>query len=191
MDLSKELEEFLMVNRVSDVSLIGNGIEHKRMLEIQIDLEGRKSRGMMSVYRTNNRGTRFWIRNLRGMISSGGRMTFSMHDGEVNLRICQSSRKRNPWTDDELWIVIHSYVAMRNAILSGQKIVKKQVYESISQQEALLVNNRSPKAIEFRFCNISTVMKKRGEHIIPGLLPRENVGAGLEQRIQSILDKIL
>ena len=86
-------------------------------------------------------------------------------------------------------IVVRSYVAMRNAILSGQKIVKKQVYESISQQEAFLENNRSAKSIEFRFCNISTVMEKRGEPII--IHYPENVGAGLEQRIQSILDEIL
>lgn len=191
MDLSKEFEEFLKENRVMDVSLIKNGVEHKRTIEIQLDLEGRKARGMMSVYRTNNRGTRFWVRNLRNMISSGGSMTFSIHDGDIWLSINRRSKKRIPWTDDELSIVVRSYVAMRNAILTGQKIVKKQVYESISKQEAFLVNNRSPKSIEFRFCNISTVMEKRGEEIISGLLPRENVGAGLEQRIQSILDEIL
>ena len=191
MDLSKELEEFLRQNGILDVSLIERGVEHKRLVEIQIDVEGSKSRGTMSVYRTNNRGTRFWIRNLGSMIPSGGKMTFSILDGEVNLRLDQSPKKRVPWTDAELSIVVRSYVAMRNAILSGQKIVKKQVYELISQQEAFLENNRSAKSIEFRFCNISTVMEKRGEQIIPGLLPRENVGAGLEQRIQSILDEIL
>jgi hypothetical protein len=191
IDLSKELEEFLTENDILDVSLIEKGVENKRLIEIQLDVEGNKSKCLMSVYRTNNRGTRFWVSNLASIISSGESMTFCIQNGEVSIHINKKSTKRTPWTDDELSIVVRSYVAMRNAILSGQKIVKKQVYESISQQEAFLVNNRSPKSIEFRFCNISTVMEKRGEHIISGLLPRENVGAGLEQRIQLILDEIL
>ena len=62
-------------------------------------------------------------------------MTFSIHDGEVHLRLDQGSKKR---VLNEVSIVVRSYVAMRNAILSGQKIVKKQVYEPISQQEAFL-----------------------------------------------------
>lgn len=102
----------------------------------------------------------------------------------------QPSTHRIPWTDQELQLCVKSYVAMRKAILDGQLIMKKAVYEALAKLPAFSNNDRSVKAIEYRFCNISTVVKARGESTVPGLLPRDNVGRLLSQKINAILDTL-
>jgi hypothetical protein len=102
-----------------------------------------------------------------------------------------SNRLRIAWTNEELRLCVTSYIAMRAAIKGGQKIIKKSVYSSLSKRKEFSIHNRSAKAIEYRFCNISTVVRDRGEEPIPGLLPRDNVGRLLTDKINEFLDQLL
>ena len=138
-----------------------------------------------------NRGSRFWIHNLNAHLKDGDSLEFKFQDGIIIVTIVEhSSVTRIPWTDEELQLCVKSYVAMRKAILAGQMITKKAVYEALAKLPAFSTNSRSVKAIEYRFCNISTVVKARGESTIPGLLPRANVGRLLFEKVNTILDTL-
>jgi len=176
---------------ILDVGQVPKGVENKILLDLRIESNGVFTQGTMSVYRTMNRGSRFWIHNLNAFLKHGDSLEFKFQDGIIIVTIVErSSAHRIAWTDPELQLCVKSYVAMRNAIFSGQEITKKAVYESLSKLPAFSVNSRSVKAIEYRFCNISTVVKSRGDSTIPGLLPRDNVGRLLSEKINAILDEL-
>ena len=146
----------------------------------------------MSIYRTVNRGTRFWINNLAKFMNKGDKLEFTMRDGILIAWVVKpSNRLRIAWTNDEIELCVISYVAMRTAINDGQKVIKKNIYSKLSKRKEFSINNRSVKAIEYRFCNISTVVRDRGEKPISGLLPRDNVGRLLTDRINQFLDPLL
>ena len=63
---------------------------------------------------------------------------------------------------------------------------KSSVYSRLATSGP--TNGRSPKAIEYRFCNISAVLWDTKKQIIPGLLPRGNVGTEVKKRIQEMID---
>ncbi len=176
---------------ILDVEQVPKGVEHKTILALRIKAGGAFTAGSMSVYRTMNRGSRFWIHNLNAFLKHGDSLEFKYQEGIIMVTIVeQPSAHRIPWTDQELQLCVESYVAMRESISAGQLITKKGIYESLAKLPAFSINDRSAKAIEYRFCNISTVVKARGEPTIPGLLPRDNVGRLLSQKINIILDAL-
>lgn len=176
---------------ILDVEQVPKGVEHRIILALRIKAGDAVSTGSMSVYRTTNRGSRFWIHNLNAFLKHGDSLEFKFQDGIIIVTIVErSSAHRIAWTDPEWQLCVKSYVAMRKAIFDGQVITKKAVYESLSKLPAFSVNSRSVKAIEYRFCNISTVVKSRGDSTIPGLLPRDNVGRLLSEKINAILDEL-
>ena len=176
---------------ILNVEEVAKGVEHKIILPLRIKAGGAVTSGRMSVYRTMNRGSRFWIHNLNAHLKDGDSLEFKFQDGIIIVTIVEhSSVTRIPWTDEELQLCVKSYVAMKKAILAGQMITKKAVYEALAKLPAFSTNSRSVKAIEYRFCNISTVVKARGESTIPGLLPRENVGRLLFEKVNAILDTL-
>jgi hypothetical protein len=192
IDLNKELSIFLLENKLVDVASISKGIEHKVLLDIEINSVGDNQPAVMSIYRTVNRGARFWIHNLAKLLNKGDKLEFTMRNDILIASILNSSnRLRIAWTNEELRLCVTSYIAMRAAIKGGQKIIKKSVYSSLSKRKEFSIHNRSAKAIEYRFCNISTVVRDRGEEPIPGLLPRDNVGRLLTDKINEFLDQLL
>lgn len=192
IDVNQGLKSFLFAHGILNVEEVPKGVEHKVILDLRVKTNGTITQETMSVYRTMNRGCRFWIHNLNEFLQQGDSLEFKFRDGVVMVTIIpRSSANRIAWTDHELQLCVESYVAMRKAIFDGQVITKKAVYESLSKLPAFSINSRSVKAIEYRFCNISTVVKSRGESTIPGLLPRDNVGRLLSEKINAILDELL
>jgi len=192
IDISKKFTAFLLQKGFVDIASIEKGRSHKVLLDIELNSSGQTQLGVMSLYRTVNRGTRFWIHNLNKFVNNGDTLEFTEQDGMLITTILRTSNERHvAWTDDEIELCVTSYVAMHAAIRAGQRIVKNGVYSSLSKRKEFSNNNRSVKAIEYRFCNISTVMRDRGEEPIPGLLPRDNVGRILTERINKSLDRLL
>ena len=62
--------------------------------------------------------------------------------------------------------------------LAGQTYVKSDVVLATQRQV-----NRSSKAIQLKFCNISAVLRDMGQPWVPGFKPLENVQGRLRELI--------
>lgn len=75
------------------------------------------------------------------------------------------------WSEEELKDSVLAYITMQNDINEGKKVVKKAVYQALSNKWG-----RSIKSYERRMGNISAVLDFLGKRWIPGLKPLINVG---------------
>jgi 5-methylcytosine-specific restriction protein A len=76
-----------------------------------------------------------------------------------------------PWSEEELKDSVLAYITMQNDINAGKKVVKKAVYQALSDKWG-----RSIKSYERRMGNISAVLDFLGKGWISGLKPLVNVG---------------
>jgi len=74
---------------------------------------------------------------------------------------------------------------MQEKIRSGTSISKSGYYRALAAKFG-----RSEKAFEYRMCNISYVLSLQGRAWIPGLLPRQNVGAQVAEQIEGLLAEV-
>lgn len=86
------------------------------------------------------------------------------------------------WSKEELEESVRAYFAMWNAIKSGNRVVKSDVYVQLAERF-----NRSAGAFEYRMQNISYVLTLMGRDWIPGLKPARNVGAHMAAAIEAII----
>lgn len=90
-----------------------------------------------------------------------------------------------PWSDPELRIAIDAYLYMLQLQMAG-------VPFSEVEQERLLssgpLSNRNDASIRYRMRNVSSVMEERGEAILRGYSPAQQVGMNVKARIHDLLD---
>lgn len=88
------------------------------------------------------------------------------------------------WEEDEIRDAVIAYKSMQNDIALGNKIVKKQIYKTLSEKWG-----RSEKSYEMRMSNISAVLALHGRSWIKGLKPLSNVGTNVMAVIEKCLNE--
>lgn len=96
-----------------------------------------------------------------------------------------TGKEKTGWSDDELEASVDAYLRMMSLEQSGQTFKKSA--ENQLLREGLL-RKRSASSIEYRMQNISAVLEQMDLPRIEGYMPAKNFGAGIGQRIRSILD---
>jgi 5-methylcytosine-specific restriction enzyme A len=89
------------------------------------------------------------------------------------------------WEHEELRAAVDAYVDMQEKIRSGKTIRKSGYYRALAAKYG-----RTEKAFEYRMGNISYVLSLQGRAWIPGLLPRQNVGAQVAEQIERLLAEV-
>ena len=93
------------------------------------------------------------------------------------------SKYDEPWSDEELAISVEIYA---DVISRGgtKRNMPKDLY--ISRAEKRLPG-RNRTSVQFRMCNISTVLSQHEKNHVIGWEPMKNVGSGVVPRIESLL----
>jgi len=94
-------------------------------------------------------------------------------------------KKNSPWSEVEIRDAISSYFELLDAQLKNKRINKSQVYRNFS----FIHSTRSPKAIEFKFQNISAVLYEEKLPYVDGLKPKENYQAALKVSVLDYLKR--
>jgi 5-methylcytosine-specific restriction protein A len=89
------------------------------------------------------------------------------------------------WEYNEIYDAVEEYISLQNKILNNEKVKKSDIYLRLSEK-----HRRSPKAFEYRFSNISSVLSKSGKSWIKGLNPLANVGSGVSLLIEQAFNEI-
>ena len=83
------------------------------------------------------------------------------------------------WSEKEILAVVREYLRMPDAQKAGKPINKAAVNRSLRKKE---LSGRTRGSIEFRMCNISTVIAEIS--YLQGYAPRQNVGNNVRTMIQ-------
>lgn len=59
------------------------------------------------------------------------------------------------WGYNEIYDSVEEYISLQNKILNNERVKKSDIYLRLSKK-----HGRSPKAFEYRFSNISSVLSK-------------------------------
>lgn len=84
------------------------------------------------------------------------------------------------WSSAEINAVVAEYAAMLRAQRAGQTSIKARHNERV--QEA---TGRSRGSVEFKFCNISAVLRDLGSDWVKGYEPRGNYQAALREAVEA------
>jgi hypothetical protein len=83
------------------------------------------------------------------------------------------------WSDTEIAAVVAAYGEMLQAQRAGHQFVKARFNERVQEATA-----RSKGSVEFKFCNISAVLRDLGWDWVKGYEPRGNYQAALREAVQ-------
>ena len=89
------------------------------------------------------------------------------------------------WSEAEIIAVVREYLRMLEAQKAGKPINKAEVNRSLREGS---LSDRTRGSIEFRMCNISTVIAEMS--YLQGYAPRQNVGNNVRAMIQDALKKL-
>jgi len=190
IDANIDLREKLRIWKIIDYDSIKKGISNKLVIKINLSIENFIEVRNMSCYHTKNRGFRFWIERLSSSIHEDTFLEFSLNDkSELFIKADQKINLKHGkiWSDDELELCAKEYINYRDS--KKENKTKASIYRKLSISGA--TKGRSVKSIEYRFLNISSVLKDMGEEIIIGLLPKSNVGKDVHVRLTNILKKLI
>jgi len=90
------------------------------------------------------------------------------------------------WTDAELEACVLAYFEVAEAHASGQPVNKTDLRNRVL---AGPLAGRTKGSYEYRMQNISHVLQVDGQPWVEGFRPAANVGAGIVDRIRTLLDK--
>ncbi len=107
--------------------------------------------------------------------SPGSSVTFAIH---------MTTGQGKDWSNSELAAAIDAYLWMLAQESQGKPYSKAEVNRQL-RNEALA--NRSKSSIEYRMQNISAALEELCLPRIAGYLPAKNIGAGVKDRIRSVL----
>jgi len=91
------------------------------------------------------------------------------------------NNQNSDWTNEEITVVVRSYLDMLSLELAGQRYSKTDFRNLLLGQ---LHGKRSKGSVEFKHCNISAVMELLGYPSIQGYKPRANFQ-------KSLLDEVI
>lgn len=83
-----------------------------------------------------------------------------------------------PWTNDELDALIDNYLLMLHTERAGLPVNKAQFNRDLRER---ITRNRA--SIEFKHCNLSSVLQELGKSYIDGYKPRDHYQAALRDRV--------
>jgi len=89
------------------------------------------------------------------------------------------------WSETETIAVVREYLRMLEAQKAGKPINKAEVNRSLREGA---LSGRTRGSIEFRMCNISTVIAEIS--YLQGYAPRQNVGNNVRTMIQEAFKKL-
>lgn len=89
-----------------------------------------------------------------------------------------------PWTSDEVDLVVAEYFRLYASINSGESSNKSQVYKSLASR----LEVRSPGSVASKMGNISAVMARFGWPELPGIGSRPHIQAALIPAVQKVLE---
>ena len=92
-------------------------------------------------------------------------------------------RPGSPWTKEEIEAVIAPYFRMLEMQLVGESFSKADVRAGV----AAAVPARTPKAIEFKWCNISAILDELGLPWVDGFKPLRNYQRSLRSAVEGWL----
>lgn len=87
------------------------------------------------------------------------------------------------WTDEENGILVSAYCDMLRSELQDERFVKAQVKRQLQE-----IMGRSPGAIEYKFMNVSAVLREMNFPFVTGYKPYPNIQASLRDTVR---DEIL
>jgi hypothetical protein len=87
---------------------------------------------------------------------------------------------QNIWTKDEINASCRAYLWMLRSLNDGHVPIKKRVHEALVDGP---LRKRSLKSVEYRFQNISSVLRDQGEEWINGYAPAKHVGTQTAEAI--------
>ena len=94
------------------------------------------------------------------------------------------SKQRPPWTAEENAVIVAAYFEMLADEMAGRPYVKAAVRRRL--QEGVL-SNRTKGSIEYKFCNISSILDEHSEFYIDGYMPYSNVQRDLRTAVEQRL----
>lgn len=83
------------------------------------------------------------------------------------------------WSDTEIAAVVAEYGEMLQAQRAGHQFVKVRFNERVQ-----VATGRSKGSVEFKFCNISAVLRDLGSDWVKGYEPRGNYQAALRAAVK-------
>src|SRR5262245_8501630 len=94
--------------------------------------------------------------------------------------LVMSARSQEPWADDEIGATVEAYFRLRNGDETGTKV---SIYRRLAHQ----FPQRTTKAFERKFRNISAVLQELGIDWVPGLRPLANYQQALREAVERYL----
>lgn len=89
------------------------------------------------------------------------------------------------WSDDEIRAAFDAYMKMLRQQSTGVSFRKADIINELVNDT---LSGRSRKAVEFRMCNISSVLFERSMPIVDGFKPLAHVGARHRDSITKLID---
>ncbi|MCY3725684.1 MAG: hypothetical protein OXF95_03485 [Rhodobacteraceae bacterium] len=93
-----------------------------------------------------------------------------------------------PWSNDELKIAIEVYLYLLRLQQSGVSFPAKEMDIFVAKT---LLPNRNDASVRYRLRNISYVFEKKNLPILHSYTPAPNIGLGIRNRIETILEQCL
>lgn len=93
--------------------------------------------------------------------------------------------KNKPWTDDENIIVVNAYFELKKLLDRGNINITKFI-NNITDQNNL---NRSKRAVESKFQNISAILIKKELSFLENFKPYTNFQKSLEKIVEDYLNQ--
>jgi len=120
---------------------------------------------------------------------SGGDATVAERLRALGFRVhfgrASTGQDSQPWAAHELALIVADYLAMLTLELNGQPYKKAERRRRLITQ----LDRRSESAIEFKHCNISSIMIELGYPYIAGYQPRSNVQGALYDELERQLHR--
>jgi hypothetical protein len=93
--------------------------------------------------------------------------------------------KQPGWTEQEIECAVSAYADMLLAQFYGERFIKA---EMVRRCQAAELRERSRPSIEYRWCNISAVLKESGCSWVRGYVPFGNVGTKMKELVRKHLE---
>ena len=95
-----------------------------------------------------------------------------------------ANRHGERWTAEELAAAVDAYLEMFHLQNRGSDFTKSDVVRALLRGP---LAERTRKSVEFRFCNISSVLREHSHNYLDGYAPLDHVGKGSKELIMGLL----
>ena len=97
-----------------------------------------------------------------------------------------TDRHGERWTTDEMTAAVDAYLEMLRLQNQGSDFTKADIVRQLLEGP---LAGRTRKSVEFRFCNISSVLSEHSQPHVEGYLPLDHVGGKTREMIINLLSE--